>query len=166
MTVSPNDLTWDCSDCYGTMTINGHAMQRLAWCMDMTPFWGTPAVRGENTLVPALGYVAEPYYPSQTMYSPLLVVNGHWDRLGVAVAAGASDSDLAAQLEENIAWLLANVVMTNPGNVTVPAVWTTPSAAVVNADVQVLGIPTPTLTPGAVYRSTLDLRVPGGDLHL
>lgn len=167
MSESPNGLTWDCDACYGTLAIEGNALQGPAWCLDMTPFWGTPDVRGDNTLVPQLGYVPEPYYPSQTMYSPLLVVNGHWDAAGTPVAAGATNTQLAAQLEENLAWLLANVVMIDTTTVlTQTAVWTLPSGGTVSAEVQVLGIPTPTLRPGAVYRSTLDIRVPGGDLHL
>lgn len=164
MTTSPNELTWDCDECYGSLAIEGVEMSRLAWCLDMTPLWGTPDVRGDNTLVPALGYVAEPYYLSQTMYSPLLVVNGHWDRDGVALAGGATNQQLAAQLEANLAWLFTNVVLT--GTDTQTAVWTLPSGGTVTAEVQVLGIPTPTLLPGAIYRSTLDIRVPGGDLHL
>lgn len=164
MTVSVNGLQWDCDDCYGTLSLNGHAMQRLAWCLDMTPFWATPDTRGDNTLIPGLGYVAEPYYRSQTMYSPLLVVNGHWDHLGAEVAAGG---DIYAQLRANLAWLIDNVVMVNTAlDVTQTALWNPPGAGDVTAEVQVLGIPTPKLAAGAVYRSTLDIRVPGGDLHL
>lgn len=164
--VSPNDLTWLCDECYGSLAIDGFDLNGLGLCVDLSELWASPERRGSNTVLPGvLGVAAEPYRVTETRYSLPLLVNGHWSHpAGVALPGGGN---LFAQLEANVAWLYANVVLANTStDVTQTAVWTLPSAATVVAEVQVLRVPPPTMLPGALMRSTLELRVPGGDLHL
>lgn len=165
MTVSPNDLTWECDPCYGSLVIAGVSLNRLAWCVDLSALWGTPVVRGTNTPLPGVvGTAAEPYRLTETLHSLPLHVNGHWDPDDVAVAAGAN---VYAQLEANLAELYASVVFTNTTtDVTQTATWSLPSGATVVAEVQVLRVPPPALLPGAIMRSTLEVRDVAGALHL
>lgn len=166
MTVSPNDLTWVCDPCYGTLAVGGFSLSGMGICVDLSDLWASPEVRGSNTPLPGVpGVAAEPYRPTETRYSLPLHINGHWSHAtGVALVAGGN---IYAQLEANVAWLYANVVLTDTAtDVTQTAVWTLPSGGSVVAEVQVLRVPPPTLLPGAVMRSTLELRVPGADLHL
>lgn len=166
MTVSPNDLTWVCDPCYGSLAINGVSLNGMGICVDLSELWASPEVRGSNTILPGvIGVAAERYRPTETRYSLPLHVNGHWSHAtGVAVAGGGN---IEAQLEANMAWLYANVVILDTTVlVTQTAVWTLPSGGTKVAEVQVLRVPPPALLPGAILRSTLELRVPGADLHL
>lgn len=167
--ISLNGLTWGCDECYGSLAINGFELTGAGICVDVAPLWASPEVRGNNTLLPGVvGVAPEAYRVTETRHSLPLIANGHWTHpAGVAVAAGATNVELAAQLEENLAWLYANVVLTDTATtVTQTAVWTLPSGSTVTAEVQVLRVPPGTLLPGALYRSTLELRDPGGALHL
>jgi hypothetical protein len=168
LTTSPNDLQWDCDECYGALAIEGVDLAALWVCVDVSDLWGTPEVRGINTRLPGLpGLAPEPYRLDETTHQLPLVVNGHWSTAGVPVAAGATAQQLGAQLEANLGALYASVVFANTTtDVTQTAVWTLPSGATVVAEVQVLRVPPPTLLPGAVARSSLVLRDVYGDLHL
>lgn len=168
VTVSPNDLTWGCETCYGELSIDGTELQGPAWCVDLALLFASPEVRGSNTVLPGvLGVAAEPYRITETRFSLPLWVNGHWDSAGTPVGGGATPTELAAQLEENLAELYAAVVLGNTTtDVTQTAVWTLPSTATITAEIQCLRVPPGTMLAGSVFRSTLEIRNPLGDLHL
>lgn len=163
--VSPNDLTWGCETCYGSLAIEGVDLNRNAWCVDLGQLWASPEVRGVNTQLPGVvGTAAEPYRITETRFSLPLWVNGHWLPDDSPVVGGGG---IEAQLEANLAYIYANVVLTNTTtDVTQTAVWTLPSGGTVVAEVQAKRVPPGILSPGAVFRSTLELVCPLGDLHL
>lgn len=152
----------DCGNPYGTLVIDSVSLHTPAWCaVDLSELWWTPEVRGENSLRPhQKGRKANPVRGEETRYSLPMVITGYCDQ------NGAVFGDFAAGLETNVRYLQTYVALpTNVGDGTREAVWTLPSGMTVTADVQVLGL-RGALNPGAIYTPTLELRVPGADLHL
>lgn len=163
MTTSRGDLVVEVPTCYGQLSIDGVSMHRLAWQIpDLSDLWKSPEIRGGDRLLPGVVGV-KPYRRRKTVtrYSLPLLVNGHWDRFDVEVA------DPDGQLAVNMRYLLDVVALpTNVGDGTRPATVTWPDGEETTADVHVLGIPAGQLLPNAVLRTTLELSVPGGDLHI
>ena len=162
--VSSRGLVWGCdTSCHGSLAIDGVDLHTMAWCVpDLSALWGTPDVRGSDRLLPgSAGVIAYPRRRTVTRYSLPLLVNGHWDEDGI------EHGDPEAQLARNWAYLQDNL-LDQPGTAdgTRTAVWTLPDANVVVADVHVLGTAAPTIVAGTVLRTTLELSVPGGDLHI
>lgn len=153
----------DCTDQpYGTLTIDNVSLHTFAWnAPDLSELWWTPEVRGANTLRPhQKGRKAKIRRADETRYSLPMVVTGYCDRLGNVY------DDYAEGLELNVEYLLTYVALpTNVGDGTREAIWTLPSGRTVTADVQVEGL-RGALRPGAIYTPTLELVVPGADLHL
>lgn len=151
------------STCYGTLSLNGIAMQRAAWWVDLTPLYRGPDVRGSDRLLPGVtGVKAYPRRRTVTRHSLRLLISGQYDAAGAATAL-----DPEEQLEAHVAWLNANLLhLTDVGDGTVPAVWTKLSGATITADVHVMPLPEPTFLPGALLRTTIELEDPAGALHL
>lgn len=150
----------------GRLTIDGVALTNAdgAWhTPDLSALWSTPEQRGANRLLPGIaGVKAYKKRNTQTEYALPFVAVGAVDRLGNFAAEG----DQPAQLEENLTYLFENVALpTNTGDGTRSCTWTLPSGSSIVADVHVVGLRGSVL-PGAIYRGTLELSVPGGDLHL
>jgi len=87
-------------------------------------------------------------------------VTGYCDQFG------AVNANYDIGLQENVEYLMTYVALpTNVGDGTRTAEWTLPSGTVVTAQIHVLGL-RGQLLPGALYRPTLEISVPGADLHL
>ncbi len=163
--MSPRRAAYDAlpaASCLGTLSIAGVAMQCPAWYVELSPLWRTPEVRGADRILPGVSGV-RPYRRRVTVsrYSLPMVITGQYDRFG-AVTADAEDG-----LAANLAYLMGAVLLpTNTGDGTRSAVFVPPGRSAVTADVHVLGISDPGFTVGALLRTTLELSVPGGDLHL
>jgi hypothetical protein len=169
VTWSPNNLDWDCDTCLGTLAIDGHSLNTMAWCVDLTPLWGGPDVRGENVIIPGVaGRARNPIRVDEVVLTLPLYVNGHWDKDGVAVPAeDAPYTGTWKRLQANLQYLMANVSPVVSSAVTTQtAVLTLPSGSTVNASVQVRRIAPGTVLPGAVIRTTIEIRDPAGALHL
>lgn len=148
--------------CLGTLSIDGVEMQRAAWYVELSPLWRTPDVRGGDRILPGVTGV-RPYRRRRTVsrYSLPMIVTGQYDRFGLVTP------DPEAGLAANLAYLNANVLLpTNVGDGTRSATWVPPGQPAVVVDVHVLGISDPGFSPGALMRTTLELSVPRGDLHL
>lgn len=154
------------SDCYGTLSVNAVAMQRAPWHVKLTNLFRTPDQRGANRILPGVTGVRKYRKRStETRYSLPFLITGQYDLANQRVVG--DEDEWAAQLVENMAYLNANVLLpTNTGDGTVLAVWTPPGHAAVNAYVHVLTLPEPEGLPRVFLRTTLELEVPGGDLHL
>lgn len=147
---------------YGSLKIDNVSLHTPAWCvMNLSELWSTPDYRGGDVLIPyKQGQRAYRRRLDTTRYSLPMIVTGYCDHIGTPHA------DFAAGLEENIRYLMTYVALpTNIGDGTRTAVWTLPSAATVTAKVHVLGLKGD-LLPGALFRPTLEISVPGADLHL
>lgn len=150
------------ASCLGTLTIAGVAMQRPAWYVELAPLWRTPDVRGSDRILPGVSGV-RPYRRRRTVsrYSLPMLITGQYDRFGAVTA------DPEEGLAANQAYLMTAVLLpTNVGDGTRSAVWTPPGRSAITVDVHVLGIADPGFSAGALIRTTLELSVPGGDLHL
>lgn len=163
MSVITTSAPIDCTEQpYGTLSIDNVSLHTPAWnAVDLSELWWTPEVRGGNVLRPhQKGRKAKIRRGEETRYSLPMVVTGYCDRLGVEYA------DYEEGLERNVEYLLTYVALpTNVGDGTREAIWTLPSGRTVTADVQVEGL-RGALRPGAIYTPTLELVVPGADLHL
>lgn len=151
------------SNCYGSITIDGVAMNCPAWTLpDLSALWGTEDVRGADRLIPGTAGV-KPYQRRATVthYSlPFLVT-------GQVTVSGGVNADPYQGLQTNMAYLQSNVLQpTGTGDGTRTLVWTLPSGATVTSHVHVLGLANPQLQPLALLRATLEISSPHGDLHL
>ena len=152
--------------CYdGTLDIDGVAMSNPfgAWhTPDLGALWSTPEQRGKNRLIPGVqGVKAYKRRNTETIYMLPFLAVGAVDRLGNLAVEG----EQGEVLEQNITFLMLNVGLpTNVGDGTRVVTWTLPSGTTVVADAHVRLVGAP--TTGAIYRGTLELSVPHGDLHL
>lgn len=137
-------------------------MQREAWYVELSPLWATPDVRGTDRILPGVaGVKAYRRRLTVTRYSLPFYITGQYDRLGNVTA------DPFSGLAANLAWLYDELLLPlTTGDGTQTAVWTPPGQSPITAAVHVLGIPEPSFNPAAVAVTTLELSVPGGDLHL
>lgn len=162
MTVTTSEPIKCQSGTYGTLEIDNVLLHTPAWCaVDLSELWGTPDYRGDDVLIPHRAG-RKPYLRRKdtTRYSLPMMVTGYCDQFG------SPNADYAAGLEENVTYLLTYVALpTNVGDGTRTAVWTLPSGTVHTAQIHVLGLKGD-LLPGALYRPTLEISVPGADLHL
>lgn len=147
---------------YGTLEIDNVSLHTPAWCaVDLSELWGTPEYRGEDVLIPHKTG-RRPYLRRKdaTRYSLPMMVTGYCDQFG------AVNANYDIGLQENVEYLMTYVALpTNTGDGTRTAEWTLPSGTVVTAQIHVLGL-RGQLLPGALYRPTLEISVPGADLHL
>lgn len=147
---------------YGSLAIDSVSLHTPAWCvMDLSDLWGTPNYRGADVLIPHQAG-QKPYIRRKdtTQYSLPMIVTGYCDQFG------AVNANYDIGLQENVEYLMTYVALpTNTGDGTRTAVWTLPSGSTVTAQIHVLGL-RGQLLPGALYRPTLEISVPGADLHL
>lgn len=164
MAISSRNMTWECADCDGSLTIDGIDMNGPAWCTDLGLLYGSPELMGSDRLIPDAMTIPYPREPVTTGRLLPFRANGHWDRFGAEVAPGGN---LDAQLEANLAYLYANV-FNQPDNFpgTRTAVWTTAAGTVIPAEVHVLGLLNPVKIVGPALRGTLALSDVHGVLHL
>lgn len=89
----------------GVLTIDGVAMQRLAWAvLDVTPLWLGPDQRGQDLEIPGRpGSLANPRRAATTTVSLRMIIDGQYN------PAGVWQSDPRAQLRLNIKYLRQQV---------------------------------------------------------
>ncbi len=89
----------------GVLTIDGVAMQRLAWAvLDVTPLWLGPDQRGADTEIPGRpGGLANPRRAATTSVTLRMIIDGQYD------PAGVWQSDPRRQLRLNVKYLRDNV---------------------------------------------------------
>lgn len=149
--------------CYGTLDVDGIPLMSPAWTIEtLAEMYGTPDVRGDDRLLPGVAGVI-PFRRRYTVmrYSLPFIVVGNVDQDGVPF------DDPQVGLVTNLRYLAANVwAPTNVGNGTRTVTWHVPDGTTVEVAAHVLGFPSPDLKPYGVAIGTLELSVPGGDLHL
>lgn len=89
----------------GVLTIDGVAMQRLAWAvLDVTPLWLGPDQRGADTEIPGRpGGLANPRRADTTTLTLRMIIDGGY------TPAGVWAPDPRAQLRLNVKYLRDNV---------------------------------------------------------
>lgn len=115
----------------GNLLINSVAMTTPGWRMqDLSPLWFPPDVRGSNVIIPGTaGRRAYTKRVDETSYDlPMLIYH-------TVNISGSSYADHYDGLQENVAYLYANVVAPTIGT-TVAAMLTYPSGSTASADVQ------------------------------
>jgi len=150
----------DCA--YGSVVVDNVSLHTPAWnAVDLSALWDTPALRGGNTLRPhQKGRKANRKRGDETRYSLPMIVTGYCDQTGEPY------DEFAEGLELNVTYLQSYVALpSSVGDGTRSLVWTLPSGRIITVDVQVEGL-RGALLPGALYRPTLEIVVPGADLHL
>lgn len=157
-----------CVECTGELIFNpaGEAagllettMHRSAWCcVDLTPLWIGPEVRGENVIVPgAQGTRAQRRRVTETSYSLPFAISGVVDPDGNPVANPMN------QLKLNIDYLRENVIDPPPNQArTRSATLTLPDGmTVLTAEVQVVRFQMGDHA-GPVVRAALTILIPAG----
>lgn len=165
LTVSPGGLERLVETCMGSVAIDGVDMHRLAWeIFDLTSLFGEPEQRGENRMIPGVaGRI--PYAPraDETRLSLPYVVTGHWTPGDDWV----DPTNIYQQLQANVAFLLGGVLEpTGSGDGTRDFAWTTPSGAVITAEVQILKSRPPIHLGVATQLRSLEILDVYGALHL
>lgn len=125
----------------GQLSISGVNLRGPAWhVLDLFPLWSSPTLRGQDRILPTAAGV-RPFRRRRTVTvrSLEMVVVGDCDRFG-DVIVDCDEADYAAQLQENIDYLLDNVVEP-PGTQdgTRDAILTMPDGTTRTADVHVVG---------------------------
>jgi hypothetical protein len=89
----------------GVLTIDGVAMQRLAWAvLDVTPLWLGPDQRGQDLEIPGRpGALPNPRRAATTSRTLRMVIDGQYD------PAGVWQSNPRQQLRRNISYLREHV---------------------------------------------------------
>lgn len=166
----------NCEPCFGELTINGVSMHTSAWCLtDLSDLWGSYELRGSNKVIPGVrGRRAYKRRVDETRYSLPMLITGYCDADGTpyGLTGGGYDdiySDVYEDgpsgvifqegLETNVLALHEALYLDDPSAIDrslVPAVFTLPSGATRETDVQVLGL-RGQLRPGALMRATLEL---------
>lgn len=147
---------------YGSLSIDNVSLHTPAWCaVDLSDLWGTPDYRGSDVLIPhRVGQKPYMRRKDATQYSLPMIVTGYCDQFG------AVNANFDIGLQANVEYLMTYVALpTNVGDGTRTAEWTLPSGTIVTAQIHVLGL-RGTLLPGALFRPTLEISVPGANLHL
>lgn len=165
LTTSPGGVERQVETCMGTVAIDGVNMHRLAWeLFDLTALFGEPEQRGQNRMIPGVaGRI--PYAPrvDETRLSLPYIVTGHWNSFDDWIAPGS----VYTQLQANVAFLLGGVLEpTGVGDGTRDFVWTTPSGAVITAEVHILKSRPPIHLGTATQLRSLEILDIYGALHL
>lgn len=131
-------------DCDGSLTIGGISMNRPAWAIQgdetgqggFIRLWSWFDVRGEDRIVPgAAGVVPFPRRITVTRHDLRILITGDVDE------TGAVNADPLVGLEENISYIVTNVV--NPvvsSTGTRAATLTMPSGSTRTANIHVMGL--------------------------
>lgn len=147
----------------GELLISGYTMHGPGWCLtDLTALWTEAQVVGEDRPIPDGDAVPYRRKITITEHSLDLVIGGDTDQTGVEYASPW------VGLEENIAWLQANI--TDPPATTAgtrAAQLIMPSGEIRTADIHVLPIrlgPPLAADPndGAIFAATLQIIIPDG----
>jgi hypothetical protein len=156
----------DCSEVYGTLTIDGESLHRGGWCaFDLSSLYDSPEFRGDNVLVESEeGRVARPVVTDETDYSLPLMFSGAVDpddapylyvAGGLLANREAFTATFVAPIRTGTASLAATLAVPDPYDGT-PTAFT--------FDVQPLRLVDWQLLPNAYATATLLLRVPVPDL--
>lgn len=142
----------------GELTVAGVSLCTRAWCvLDLSPLWGIPDLRGQNTTLPSYaGRRPRPRRVDQTAYPLAFLITGAVDQDGDA------HDDPVMGLATNLDYLWDNVVSPpDPPATTRAAELTMPDDSTRTADVQIV------LDPGELVGAydkagVLTLIVPAG----
>ena len=149
-------LPIDCTDTYGTLTIDGWSMHTGAWCAhDLSTLYEGAEMRGENVLVESEpGRAARPGLDDETDYSLPMMFSGAVDREGTAHTEGAAGLMLNRQ-----SFRARLIEPIRNGTASLPATLDVPGQGELTADVQPIRLDW-TLLPGGYARAVLLLRIP------
>jgi hypothetical protein len=146
--------------CHGALTIDNLSMNRGAWqTLNNHVLWQPANKKGSDTEVPTrAGVIANRRRKTVTEHTLEMLVAGTVDRLGVPTA------DPVVGLEENLAWLEANIFAEVPTiSGTRMARLTLPSGAVRQGPIHVLDVAYG-VEISHVMAVTVDISIPDGEL--
>jgi hypothetical protein len=162
----PLPIPLNCSDCYGTLTVNSIDLNLPSWCFDLLlGLLHESDVRGGDRLVGhTVGTLPRRRRRTVTRRDIGGIVTGHYTQ------AGFVNADPYQGLLDNIAALKAGLGIAEdaPAGITgtVAAQWNQPDASVKNAVVHVLGLRydlPPAAAKNAVAPAVLSLSFPFGN---
>ena len=135
MSTSAPGTILKCPDCFGTLTVNGLALNADWVCAyDLAPLLDDGEVRGSDRLIPhATGAVGYPRRRTVTRVDIPLWISGlvRWD--------GVPQADHAMALIGNVEYLRTNIgIAKQTGDGTVTASWTRPDGTVRTAAAHVI----------------------------
>ena len=154
----------NCSDCFGTLTVNGVLLNGPAWCAyDLRSLWDEADLRGSDRLIPSTsGVIAYKRRRTVTRKDFPLAVTGLYDRLGVR------QTDRAMSLTANIEYLKENLGIASTGTGgTVTATWTRSDATTRSAAVHVMSLRVGAIAANStrgvyVANAVLSISIPAG----